>query len=107
MVQWQSMTKNITVLGIESSCDDTAAAVVRHSEGAAPDILSNVVYGQTDLHRHRQHARNKTTKTRMAQFLLHGPNSMTLDPHPAPDTMAHTIALAFPSTDPQSGELKH
>lgn len=44
------MTKNITVLGIESSCDDTAAAVVRHTEGAAPDILSNVVYGQTDLH---------------------------------------------------------
>lgn len=34
-----------TILGIESSCDDTAAAVLRGS-----DILSSVVYGQTDLH---------------------------------------------------------
>lgn len=33
------------VLGIESSCDDTGAAVLRDRE-----ILSNVVYGQTDLH---------------------------------------------------------
>ena len=34
------------VLGIESSCDDTGAAVVR-GDGA---ILSNVVMGQTELH---------------------------------------------------------
>ncbi|SLN30395.1 tRNA (adenosine(37)-N6)-threonylcarbamoyltransferase complex transferase subunit TsaD [Roseisalinus antarcticus] len=33
------------ILGIESSCDDTAAAVLRGRE-----ILSNVVLGQTDLH---------------------------------------------------------
>lgn len=33
------------VLGIESSCDDTAAAVLRDR-----DILSSVVMGQTDLH---------------------------------------------------------
>lgn len=37
-----------TVLGIESSCDDTAAAVVR--AGPPPAILSNVVLGQAELH---------------------------------------------------------
>ena len=34
-----------TILGIESSCDDTAAAVLR-----GRDVLSSVVYGQTSLH---------------------------------------------------------
>jgi N6-L-threonylcarbamoyladenine synthase len=39
-----------TVLGIETSCDETAAAVVR---GAAPgpgEILSNIVFSQTEAH---------------------------------------------------------
>lgn len=36
---------SFTVLGIESSCDDTAAAVVR-----GRDILSSIVLGQTELH---------------------------------------------------------
>lgn len=44
------MTKRTTILGIESSCDDTAAAVVRGTVGDA-EILSNVVHGQLDLHR--------------------------------------------------------
>ncbi|SFR55045.1 O-sialoglycoprotein endopeptidase [Yoonia tamlensis] len=35
----------LTLLGIESSCDDTAAAVVRGT-----DVLASVVYGQTALH---------------------------------------------------------
>jgi len=43
------MTAPLTILGLESSCDDTAAAVVRVSNGQ-PDILSSVVFGQTDLH---------------------------------------------------------
>jgi N6-L-threonylcarbamoyladenine synthase len=38
-----------TLLGIESSCDDTAAAVVRGHAGAA-EVLSSVVMGQTALH---------------------------------------------------------
>ena len=37
------------VLGLESSCDDTAAAIVRLGDGGA-EILSSVVYGQTALH---------------------------------------------------------
>ena len=40
-----------TVLGIESSCDETAAAVVRGDAGAGRgEILSNVVFDQMDLH---------------------------------------------------------
>ena len=41
--------KPITILGIESSCDDTAAAVVRHDENGAL-ILSSEVFGQNELH---------------------------------------------------------
>lgn len=39
----------LTILGIESSCDDSAAAVVRRTEGRAT-VLSSVVRGQTALH---------------------------------------------------------
>lgn len=44
------MTDIVTILGLESSCDDTGAAVVRHQTGADPEILSNVVMGQDALH---------------------------------------------------------
>lgn len=43
------MTKTLTFLGLESSCDDTAAAVVRVTDGQ-PEILASVVAGQTELH---------------------------------------------------------
>ena len=43
------MSDTTTILGIESSCDDTAAAIVRVG-GAVPEILSSVVDGQTELH---------------------------------------------------------
>ena len=43
------MDRPVTLLGIESSCDDTAAAVVRGVPGDM-SVLSSVVYGQTDLH---------------------------------------------------------
>ena len=38
-----------TLLGLESSCDDTAAAVVRGVPGDA-QVLSSVVMGQSSLH---------------------------------------------------------
>jgi N6-L-threonylcarbamoyladenine synthase len=41
--------QTLTVLGIESSCDDTAAAIVR-ADGPRADILSSIVSGQDDLH---------------------------------------------------------
>ncbi|RKT32370.1 O-sialoglycoprotein endopeptidase [Roseovarius halotolerans] len=43
------MRTSLTILGLESSCDDTAAAVLR-IEGDAPTILSSIVHGQNDLH---------------------------------------------------------
>jgi N6-L-threonylcarbamoyladenine synthase len=42
---------SLTVLGIETSCDETAAAVVRRAADGRGEILSNVVRGQLDLHR--------------------------------------------------------
>ena len=47
-----AMKKTLTILGLESSCDDTAAAVVRNSRGGQSDILSSVIYGQLDLHQY-------------------------------------------------------
>lgn len=44
------MAETLTFLGLESSCDDTAAAVIRHIPGQAPQILSTVVAGQEALH---------------------------------------------------------
>ncbi|MCE6952508.1 tRNA (adenosine(37)-N6)-threonylcarbamoyltransferase complex transferase subunit TsaD [Cereibacter sphaeroides] len=44
------MSHPLIFLGIESSCDDTAAAVVRHREGEPAEILASVVDGQTALH---------------------------------------------------------
>jgi N6-L-threonylcarbamoyladenine synthase len=42
--------KMIRVLGIETSCDETAASVVALHEGAEPQILSNVVLSQIEEH---------------------------------------------------------
>jgi N6-L-threonylcarbamoyladenine synthase len=42
--------ETLTVLGIETSCDETAAAVVRRDAGRRGAILSNVVRSQLDLH---------------------------------------------------------
>jgi len=44
------MTKTTTILGLESSCDDTAAAILRQTGDAAPEILASIIYGQTELH---------------------------------------------------------
>ncbi|MEJ1967988.1 MAG: tRNA (adenosine(37)-N6)-threonylcarbamoyltransferase complex transferase subunit TsaD [Rhizomicrobium sp.] len=41
----------LTVLGIETSCDETAAAVVRGSAPGPGEILSNIVFSQFDAHR--------------------------------------------------------
>ncbi len=43
--------QTLTVLGIETSCDETAAAVVRGRPGAVPEILSNVVLSQVEEHK--------------------------------------------------------
>ncbi len=40
----------LTVLGIESSCDDSAAAVIRRHPDGRVDILSDIVWRQNDEH---------------------------------------------------------
>jgi N6-L-threonylcarbamoyladenine synthase len=40
------MEKDLTILAIETSCDETAAAVVRNGR----EVLSNVIYSQISLH---------------------------------------------------------
>jgi len=39
-----------TILGIETSCDETAAAVLYHEDGKPMTVLSSVVSSQVDLH---------------------------------------------------------
>lgn len=38
--------KDVLILGIESSCDETAAAVVKNGR----EVLSNVISSQIDIH---------------------------------------------------------
>ncbi len=44
------MDQTVTILGLESSCDDTGVGVVRQSGDAPPEILASVVHGQNELH---------------------------------------------------------
>ena len=45
------MTKKITFLGIETSCDETAAAVIKENSRGTADILSNIVSSQISEHK--------------------------------------------------------
>ena len=45
------MKDKITFLGIETSCDETAAAIIRENENGTADVLSNVVSSQIDEHK--------------------------------------------------------
>ena len=45
------MTKKITFLGIETSCDETAAAVIRENDKGTGDVLSNIVSSQIEEHK--------------------------------------------------------
>src|SRR5579883_1292195 len=42
---------SLTVLGIETSCDETAAAILRGNPGEIPEILAEVTLSQTADHR--------------------------------------------------------
>lgn len=44
------MTRALTLLGLESSCDDTAAAVIKGVPGEQAQVLSSIVFGQSALH---------------------------------------------------------
>jgi len=45
------MSKKPVILGIESSCDETAVALIRENNEGEPVILSNIVSSQVDIHK--------------------------------------------------------
>ena len=45
------MKKKPIILGIESSCDETAASIITENEQEKPIILSNIVSSQVDIHK--------------------------------------------------------
>ena len=45
------MNKKPIILGIESSCDETAASIVTENEQGTPTILSSIVSSQIDVHK--------------------------------------------------------
>ena len=45
------MKKKITILGIETSCDETAVSIIQENGSDKPLILSNVVSSQVDVHK--------------------------------------------------------
>ena len=45
------MSKKPLILGIESSCDETAASIVTENETGNPIILSNIVSSQVEVHK--------------------------------------------------------
>ncbi|MBW8880030.1 MAG: tRNA (adenosine(37)-N6)-threonylcarbamoyltransferase complex transferase subunit TsaD, partial [Asticcacaulis sp.] len=44
------MNQNLTVLGVESSCDETAVAVVRRDSSGHVEVLSSVIHSQVVKH---------------------------------------------------------
>ena len=45
------MSKKPIILGIESSCDETAASLVTENEQGTPVVLSNIISSQVDVHK--------------------------------------------------------
>ena len=45
------MKKKAVILGIETSCDETAASIIQENGTAKPNILSNIVSSQIDVHK--------------------------------------------------------
>ena len=45
------MNKKPLILGIESSCDETAASLITENEQGIPIVLSNIISSQVDVHK--------------------------------------------------------
>ena len=45
------MNKSPIILGIETSCDETAVSIIQDNESGIPKILSNIVSSQFDIHK--------------------------------------------------------
>ena len=49
--RWSNMRKELIFLGIETSCDETAASIVREKFDGTGEILSNIVSSQIEEHK--------------------------------------------------------
>ena len=45
------MSKKPIILGIESSCDETAVSIITENKQGTPTILSNIISSQADIHK--------------------------------------------------------
>ena len=45
------MKKKTIILGIETSCDETAVSIIQGNNKSQPSILSNIVSSQVDVHK--------------------------------------------------------
>jgi N6-L-threonylcarbamoyladenine synthase len=45
------MSKKPLILGIESSCDETAASLITENEQGIPIVLSNIISSQVEVHK--------------------------------------------------------
>ena len=45
------MSKKPLILGIESSCDETAASLITENDQGTPIVLSNIISSQIDVHK--------------------------------------------------------
>ena len=45
------MSKKPLILGIETSCDETAASIITENELGKPVVLSNIVSSQVEVHK--------------------------------------------------------
>ncbi len=45
------MSKKPLILGIETSCDETAASIITENDKGIPTVLSNIVSSQVDVHK--------------------------------------------------------
>ena len=45
------MSKKPLILGIESSCDETAASIITENQQGNPIVLSNIISSQVEVHR--------------------------------------------------------
>ena len=45
------MTEKPIILGIETSCDETAVSIIKDNDNGVPEILSNIISSQFDVHK--------------------------------------------------------
>ena len=45
------MAEKPIILGIETSCDETAVSIIKDNDNGVPEILSNIISSQFDVHK--------------------------------------------------------